>query len=213
ARFVVAEVKRMELPEIDDDLALAYDFDDLGTLEARIREDVNARHEQSADLEVEEEILDGLLGRCEIPLPEDGLEKAIEGSLREAIIERIYSGSFDANEQSIEQLREELAGETRTRVERSMRLWYLIEKIAKAEKIFATENDYEARIVAMARARNTTPTKIREQIAEKEAENDIRASILESKVRKWLTDKAEIAEESVDGPASKGDEAAEGSES
>ena len=36
--------------------------------------------------------------------------------------------------------------ELRDDAERSIRAWYLIEKIAKKEKVFATESDYEARI-------------------------------------------------------------------
>ncbi len=71
----------------------------------------------------------------------------------------------------------------------------MIQKLAKREKIFSTESDYNERVESMAMAKGVTPTAIREEIAKHDAAEQIRTDILETKVRKWLTEQVKVVDE------------------
>ncbi len=193
-RFEVQELKRMELPEIDDDLASQYGMDDLQAMKAKIREDLEENAKAEAQHGVEEKILDALLERVEIAVPETTLNRTLDAQSRDVLIRRVMSGQMGTEDMgaAMTGLRDEL----RPEAEHSIRAWYLMQKIAKREKIFATESDVQRRIEEMAAARNTTPTKIREELAEKDGLDQVRTSVLEQKVRNWLTEQVEIVEDS-----------------
>ena len=99
--------------------------------------------------------------------------------------------------------KEEIEVEERTKVQRSVRAWYIIEKIAEREKIFATEDDVHARIEEIAIQQDKTPTQVLEEFQKEDVIGRVRSDILEIKVRKFLTDAAQIVEE--EGVASKDD--------
>ncbi|MEZ6196981.1 MAG: hypothetical protein R3F20_14840 [Planctomycetota bacterium] len=133
-----------------------------------------------------------MLGRVEFPVPPTVLKSTIDSRIREMAMQALMQGRLQASDLDAwsKTTREELEPEAR----RSIRAWYLIQKIGKKEKIFATESDVAARITEIARQEGRTPTQIREALLEKDAMDDVRASVLERKVRKFLRDKAEIAD-------------------
>ncbi|MCB9831411.1 MAG: trigger factor [Planctomycetes bacterium] len=193
--FDLQEVKRMELPEIDDDFAGGYGLDDLAALRGKIREDLEENARLEAQHGTEEKVLDALLQRVEIPVPDTTLNRTLDAQARDQLIRRVMSGQMGTEDMgaAMAALREELRGEA----EHSIRAWYLMQKIAKREKIFATEDDVQRRIEEMAMSRGTTPTKVREELAEKDALDQVRTAVLEQKVRIWLTEQVEIVEDSV----------------
>ena len=208
--FTLDEIKRLDLPTIDDEFAGRMGFDNLAELTERIRHDIEHRIEEEAQHDVEEQILDTLVGRLEFPLPESTVVRATAATVREMLMARLMAGQLAEDREAIDKARLELEGEARKKAETSIRAWYLMQKIAKKERIFCTEEDVEREIVHMAMHRGMTPTKIREEIAEKDNEGEVRARILEGKVRKWLTGRAQITEEKVDGGSTPSAAATEG---
>ncbi|MEE9394544.1 MAG: trigger factor [Planctomycetota bacterium] len=192
--FDIAEIKRIEKPELSDELAKGFGFDDLASFRTQIEGDLEQRQGDAADRAVEEDLINQLLGQVSADIPKSVVEQTMAGRIREIAMQRIMAGELDpdvAHEDHFKTIRDEEMPE----VERGIRAWYLIEAIAKKERIFATETDIDARIVEMAQQEQMTPTKVREELSKNDGLNRVRSSILERKVRTFLTEEAEIAEE------------------
>ncbi len=204
ANFDIEEVKEMDLPELNDELAQNFDHDSLAAMTTKIEEDLTAEQSRIADHKAETAVLDALLERCEFDIPESvvrrTLNSRISDAIREQVMPRIYAGE-QLDDDEIKEMGTALETELKPEVEADVRRWYLIDTVATEEKIFATESDIDERIEQMAAHSGQRPSEMRQKIAEENGFEDIRANILESKVRKLLFEKAEIVDETpeVDG--------------
>lgn len=197
--FVVSEVKRVHKAAVEDIIG-HYDCDTPEALRERIKGQLLNEKKQAAEVVVEEKLIDLVLERCPFPVPQTVVQKTVnahvEERLKEAYMTALYAGEKLADEKF-----HEMAGAMRTeelpKAERSIRAWYLIERIAKKEKIFATEGDLEQKIEEMAVAEGKTPTQIREILVKEDSLDGLRMRILEQKVRNFLKAEARIVDEGV----------------
>jgi trigger factor len=150
----VHENKAAELPELDDEFAKRFGGDDatLGSLrdELRNRLEASARQQQRRDLTGE--LLDRLMAAHEFDLPAVLVEREAEGLFDEAkrYIARAGVG-WDAYLEQQGKSEEVLRAEYRTEAEKRVKSSLLIEAIAKAENIGATNADVEAEVGALSR--------------------------------------------------------------
>jgi len=191
ATLEIQEIKRRTVPPIDDDLARELGHDDLQSLREEIRKDLAHHAEKAADKAVVEQILEKLVAEADIPIAEGPTQRMLEKRLNEAAIQMLMSGVEGEKVREIMEAEKESLKES---IETDTRRWLLIEKIAEKEKIFALEDDVDARIEAVAREHGTTPTKVREFYEEKGHLPEVRASILEEKVCAFLLKNARITE-------------------
>jgi len=92
-RLLVHEVKRKEIPELDDELAKDLgDFDGLAALRARVRADLEERKAAMARSRVRQEILDKVLAANPVPLPDVLVEEEIQHRLEDMVREMMYHG-------------------------------------------------------------------------------------------------------------------------
>ncbi|MFT7620588.1 MAG: trigger factor [Planctomycetota bacterium] len=193
ASFKVEEIKRMELPELNDEFAENFGLESLADLKGKVKEDVGKHIMDEANHKAEEDIIDAILERIPMELPESTVNRAVERQAQEVLMQRMMAGELQAD--NIVAAQADLKKELLPQAEKSIRAWYVIQKLAKREKIFSTETDYNERVEAMAMAKGVTPTAIREEIAKHDASEQVRTDILETKVRKWLTEQVKIVDE------------------
>lgn len=199
AKFAVNEVKRVHKAAVEDIIG-HYDCDTPEALRERIKGQLLNEKKQASEVVVEEKLIDLVLERCPFPVPQTVVQKTVnahvEERLKEAYMTALYAGEKLADEKF-----HEMAAAMRTeelpKAERSIRAWYLIERIAKKEKIFATEADLEQKIEDMAVAEGKTPTQIREILVKEDSLDGLRMRILEQKVRNFLKAEARIVDEGV----------------
>lgn len=199
AKFVVNEVKRVHKAAVEDIIG-HYDCDTPEALRERIKGQLLNEKKQAAEVVIEEKLIDLVLERCPFPVPQTVVQKTVnahvEERLKEAYMTALYAGEKLADEKF-----HEMAAAMRTeelpKAERSIRAWYVIERIAKKEKIFATEADLEQKIEDMAVAEGKTPTQIREILVKEDSLDGLRMRILEQKVRNFLKAEARIVDEGV----------------
>jgi len=149
----VVAVRKKELPELDDDFAQEVgNYQTLDDLRQKIREDLEHRAEQQADLRLRDELVEQLVSAYEFPLPDSLIEKQTNERLREFIYYMMRSG---ISPQTAEQINwEERKGEERIRAVRDVRTAIIIEHIAEAEDIEVSPGEIDlevARIAAAAR--------------------------------------------------------------
>ncbi len=150
--ITVHENKVHELAELDDEFAKRFGGDSATVAglrdELRNRLEANTRLAQRRDLTGQ--VLEKLIAAYDFPLPSVMVEREIDGLVGEAksYVERnglVFDDWLTQQEKTPESLRDEYRVEAEKRVRSSL----LIEAIAKAENITATNADIEAEIAQM----------------------------------------------------------------
>jgi trigger factor len=168
AQFAVAvkEVKRKDLPVLDDDFASdAAGFDTL----AELREDVVAKlreaDENRIEAEFREAVLDAVVRESQVDVPE-ALVDARAGELWERMLHSLgHQGiSKDAYLRIAGQTEEELLAQARPDAEQALRREAVIAAVIEAEEIEPSEGDVLDALQTTAAREGATPEKLRARL-------------------------------------------------
>jgi trigger factor len=96
--------------------------------------------------------------------------------------------------EDIEKKLEESKGEARTDAERRVRLFFLIEGVARQQKLFVTENDVEGEIRKIAQSNGVAPQAVIEHLEKNNQMGELRLALLERKVRDFLRENARLVD-------------------
>jgi trigger factor len=133
----VKEVKRKELPELDDDFAVeAAGFDTLDELRADIRTRIEEAEAKQVDSEFREAVLDAVVGKATIEVP----DPLVEARARELYEQTLHSLSHrgidkDTYLRIAGKTEEELLGEARPDADQALRREAVLTAIVEAEGI------------------------------------------------------------------------------
>lgn len=144
----IKEIKEKNLPEINDDLAKeAGEFDSLKDLRAKIEEDIKKRKEQQADHAFEEALIDELLKKNSIDLPQRLVSQRVEYLSDQSRARFLQTG---ADESAFEAEKEKMLPELKKEAEKQVHLAFLLDEISEKENIAVNEEDMQAEIKAIA---------------------------------------------------------------
>jgi len=191
-KLSVKSVKRPKLPEIDDEFAKKMGFDNLEGLKETIKEELNLHKKEQAERNLRDQVKEKLLELAKFELPEDLTGKLAEENARRRKLEMQYYG---VAEDVITRESERIADSSRRQAQREIRLYLILEKIAKNEKIYATETDIQNRIEQIARSRKSTPARVRQELEKAEMMPELRSQLREEKVMDLIIKSAAITEE------------------
>lgn len=197
--IVLGEISRARLPEADDALAEKAGKKTLLELRAEIRTKLEDSHEKAADHKLEEDLIDQILAKNPFEMAEGPVARAVAARTERAVLQGRLAGKSESEAAAeVEKKREEI----RKAVERDARAWLVFERLAKKEKIFALEDDVAKEYERLARENGRTPTEIRRYYEEKELVAELRAEILEKKVRAFLRSRAKTTDRGAAAAAS-----------
>jgi trigger factor len=140
----VHEVRRKEVPPLDDELAKDMgDFADLAALTARVRDDLGARKEAAAAASARQSVLDKILLANPVPLPDILVEEEIRHRLEDMVREMMFHG-MDPRSMELDwkQLRDRQEEPARKTVHARL----VLDSIAAAEQIHVERNEVRERI-------------------------------------------------------------------
>jgi trigger factor len=149
----VHEVKEAELPPLDDEFAQRVGkAESLEALKADLRARLDAATAQRARRDSSAEIIDKLLAAHEFPLPEVMVEREIDSLINDTqqYVAR-FGTTWDDYLSAVGKTDESFRTEYREEAEKRVKTTLLIEAIAKAQDIKATQGDMEAEIAALGR--------------------------------------------------------------
>ncbi len=143
-RLTVHEVKRREIPALDDEFARDLgDFEDLAALEARVREDLLARKRADARRALRQSVLDKVLLENPIPLPEVLVEDEIRSRLEDLVRSMVFHGidprTADMDWKALRERQEEPARKT-------VHARLVLDAIAAAEGLTVDRSEIDLRI-------------------------------------------------------------------
>ncbi len=153
-KIYIHEIKKNELPELDDEFAKdVSEFDTLDEYKADIRAKLVAKNEKAAENSVEEQLINALLENLEADIPAPMIEAEAENLVRD-FDSRLRMQGLDLNTyckytgQTLEQLREQ----NMPMAERQVKTRLALEKIVELEGIVASDEEAEEEYSKMANA-------------------------------------------------------------
>lgn len=169
------EIKKRELPEIDDEFAKdVSEFDTLDALKEDIKKTTLERKQKSADESVENDLVDALVENMTAEIPEAmitnrakqmmqdfGYRLQMQGMNLETYIK--YTGTT----------MEEFTDTFRPQAEKQVKMRLALEKVVELENIVPTEDEIEAQIEKMAKDYNITAEQVKNAVPAKEIAKDL----------------------------------------
>ncbi|PRX47297.1 trigger factor [Prauserella shujinwangii] len=155
----VQSIKQRELPEADDEFAqLASEFDTLDELKEDLRERLRRMKRMQQGVQARDKVLEELLERTEVPLPEKVVEAEVENRKHDAV--HPYDHDEDALRQALEaegKSFEDFENEVREESEKSVRTQLLLDTIADAREIGVNDSELTERIIYQAQRFGISP--------------------------------------------------------
>jgi trigger factor len=197
----VHEVKELELPPSDDDLAKAVsDHQTLEELRADIRKRLEAVAQARAQRELGGQAVEELVKVHEFPLPAILIEREIENMLGDTASMAARMGiSLDDYLKNAKKTEEQLRADYRPEAERRVKATLILEAIGKAEKITATPADIKDELQSLARQYGQPVDRVRQALGNNVL--PLMEGIVRTKTVDFLVEHAQI-EEATSAPAS-----------
>jgi trigger factor len=180
-RIALHDVKRQELPPLDDALAReAGDFENLDALRAAVRQDLEREASREADAEVRQQLLSQIVEANRIEAPHSLVHRLMHGY---AEMYKVPEAQLPGFEQQFHQIAE-------TQVKRDLAMDALIE----AHGLRATEAELDQRINAMAEARGAPVAQVYASLQKANRLQELERAITEEKVFDFLLKQSTIEE-------------------
>ena len=180
-RLTLHEVKKQELPPLDDGLAREIgDFETLDALKAAVREDLASAAARDADASVREQLVQQLIEANGVEAPASMVDRMLH-SLMHA-----YEVGHDKAEQFNTEFRPVAAAQVRREL--------LLSSVAEQQSLKATEAEVDARIARIAEQRKATPAQVYTSLEQAKRLPELTRSITEEKVFAHLLSQSTVTE-------------------
>lgn len=185
----VVAIKEKKLPEVTEEFAKKLGSESVDKLREAIRKDIAAERDGAARAELRNQVVEHLLGKVQFELPESLVAQETRSIIYDVVRENTMRG---ATKEQLEQRKDEIFGfATKSALDR-LRASFILEEIARAERIQVAESEMDVRINEMAERHRTTPEKLRAQLAERDAFGDIEEQVRVGKTLDFLVANARV---------------------
>lgn len=172
-RITLSEVKRQELPPLDDSLAREVgDFDTLDALKEALRADLGREAERGAEAKLREELVHLLAEANNVDTPPSLVDRALHAFMHAYEIPHEQHATF--------------AGQFRPIAVQQVRRDLVLSAVAEQQTLRATEAELDERVSRIAGTRNVSPADVYKQLQEGGRLAELERSITEDKVFAWL---------------------------
>ena len=182
SRITVDEVKRQELPELNDDFAREVgDFDSLAELEKAVRDDLEKEAAREAEAEIRRQLIDQMALANGLEAPRPMVNRLIAA----------YAQAYEIPQERVPSFAAEFTPIAQARVKRDLILDYVAEK----EGLRATEEDVEERVKRIAERRNAEVGQVHASLEKNDRLSELRRNITEEKVFSYLMEQCTIRDQ------------------
>ena len=168
-KCTVKEIKEKELPELDDEFASEIsEFDTLDEYKADVKAKLTEKKVKDAKDAKEAAVIDEIVKDSEMEIPDAMLQTQQRQMVDEFAQQIQMQGlSLDQYFQFAGTTYDKMVEQVKPQAEKRIKSRLVLEAIAAAEKIEATDEDFEEEIKAMAEAYQMEPDKVKELLPEK----------------------------------------------
>lgn len=190
----VKAIREKKLPELNDDFVKelgegAAGAKNMAELRDKIREKLNAAREEQQQAQAREKILEELVKRHDFPVPQALIEHQMDVRL-ERVVRGLAAQGVDPRAVNVDWV--SLRQRQQERAERDVKAEILLDRIASAENIEATDEDVEKEIASLAERSGESAAAIRARLTKDDALDRIKSKLRSDKAVEWLYRTAQI---------------------
>lgn len=183
-RITLHEVKRQELPPVDDAFAREVgDFETLDALRTAIREDLASAAQREANARVRDQLIHEIVEVNRVEAPPSMVRRLVTA----------YGQTYQIAAEKFEQFANEFRPVAEAQVKREL----VLNAVAEAEGLAATEADLDARIAEIAEAQHRPVAEVYASLQKSERLPDLERSITEDKTFTFLLEHSTVDEVSA----------------
>ena len=183
-RLHLLEVKRQELPPLDDAFAREVgEFENLAALRAAVRQDLEREAGREADAAVRQALLSQIIEANRVPAPDSLVHRVMHG----------YAHLYKVPEEQLAGFESQFRPVAVQQVQRDL----VMDAVVEAQGLKATEADLDQRIAALAAARNLPTGELYASLQKSNRLPELERSITEEKVFSHLLSQSTVEEAST----------------
>ena len=180
-RLTLQEVKRQQLPDLDDAFAREVgDFDSLDALRKAVRQDLEMDARRQADADVRRQAMEQIVAANDVPAPRALADRLISA----------YAKAYSVPDENLEGF----AAEFRTLAESQVRRDLVMDHVARSHNLRATEAEIDDRVAELAKRRNAQPGDVYSQLQKGGQLKELEQRITEDKVWDFLLSQSTVTE-------------------
>ena len=185
------EIKKKELPELNDDFAKdTSEFDTLDELKASIKEKLESENANKAKYETEDAAIKAVTDDVEVEIPSGMIETEIDNMVKDIETRLSYQGmQLDQYLQMMGKTMEDFRKEYEEQAKTSVKTRLTLEAIINAENIEASEEDINKKLKEMAEVYGKKEEELKEN---EQFMTYIKDSLKNEAVVKYIIDNAKI---------------------
>jgi len=178
------EIKQKMLPAIDDELAKSTGhFKDLSELKIDLNKNILKQKKIESERDMESQIYKALLVAHTFDVPPSLVERQVQ-RLVEETKQRLMQQGY--KKEDIGTQDDKLKESVKSRALDNVRLFFIMQKIAKQENIEVSESDIEQKIAEIAGYTKEDKTKVKDRIRDNNLLDNLEEQVLHDKVAEFL---------------------------
>jgi trigger factor len=188
---LVKEVKERQLPAIDEEFAKDMGRQNLADLKGEIAKELQARAISGAEADAENQLLNKLIDEHIFKVPSAFVARQIDLMVQDAK-KRLQEKGLKKEDLSSKDA--EFRERFKSDAERQVRLLFILDAIASAEKIEASDADVNEAYKSIAAQAGKTEEFVKDHYEKEEYVDNLRDKIREGKTIRFLLDNAKVTE-------------------
>lgn len=193
-KVTVKALKMRELPELNDDFATEVsEFETLDEYKAELKKKLEARAENQTKAEMENAVVEKVIEGAEVEIPQAMIETQIDNMVYDFAQRLMYQGlNLDQYLQYTGMTKDSFRAQFAKDAEKRVRGSLIIDAIAADAGVTVGDEEFEMKLVDMAKQYNMEVDKLKENIGEAEAES-MKKNMVAEKTVDMLVNNAVIA--------------------
>jgi trigger factor len=180
-RVTLHEVKRQELPPLDDAFAAEVgEFDSVAALRTAVRQDLERDAVREAEARVRDQLIQQLAEANGVTAPESLVHKLMHG----------YANAYQIPEEQLGQFEQQFHPVAESQVKRDL----ILDALVESQGLRATEAEVDARVAQMAEARGVPAGQLYAQLEKAKRLPELERGLTEDKVFEFLLQQSTVDE-------------------
>ncbi|MFA6141817.1 MAG: trigger factor [Candidatus Omnitrophota bacterium] len=189
--ILVKDIKVRKLPEINDDLAKGLGKDSIEDVKKEISKELEYRGKINAEVECENELLGKLMDDNVFEVPSNFVNRQIEYMVEDAKRHLMEKGF---KKEDLDKKNDELKDKFKSDAVRRVRLLFILDDIARNEKIEVSDSDVQDAYKSIATQTGKAEDAVKNYYEKEELVDGLKDKIKETKAIQFLLKAAEITE-------------------
>ncbi len=185
------EIKKRELPELNDELAKVFGKENMTELKQEISKELESRAKINAEVDAENQVLSKVIDDNTFAVPPSFVSRQLEFMVEDAKRHLMQKGF---KKEDLDGKYGELKEKFKNEAERKVRLLFILDDIARQEKIEVSDEDINDAYKAISAQAGKGEQEVRDYYEKEGLVDELKEKIREGKVIQFLLKNADVTE-------------------